>query len=260
MNPTTVQEKVLVIEGDKGFAEALSSSLSKEGYIVTVVNDGNEAVKSIIDVLPHLIVLNVNVPGQDGYSILQKKQAEPLLQKIPVYLVSTQGQPVNMRQVPEGSVSEFILMFQNDPGQIVNLANTRFGHKKDAAPIANPNQKTLLWVEDDKLIGTILEKKFTSSGFNLLHAKNGDEALVMLKDTVPNAIVLDLLLPGMNGFDILQKIRADERLKDVPAMILSNLSKPSDIEKGKMLGAKKFLVKAATSLDQIVAEVGSIAS
>ena len=75
---------------------------------------------------------------------------------------------------------------------------------------------------------------------------------------VPDAIVLDLLMPGMNGFDILQKVKNDPRLKDVPAMILSNLNKQSDIDRARILGAKKFLVKAAASLDQIVEEVESL--
>jgi CheY-like chemotaxis protein len=62
-------------------------------------------------------------------------------------------------------------------------------------------------------------------------------------------------MPGMSGFDILQKVKADPRLKTVPSMILSNLNKQSDIERAKVLGAQKFLVKAAASLDQIVQEV-----
>ena len=67
-------------------------------------------------------------------------------------------------------------------------------------------------------------------------------------------------MPGMSGFDILQKIKADPRLKDVPTMILSNLNKQTDIERAKILGAKKFLVKAAASLDQIVGEVKDLCS
>ena len=76
-----------------------------------------------------------------------------------------------------------------------------------------------------------------------------------LKGMTPDAVVLDLVLPGMSGFDILEIVRKEDRLKNVPAMILSNLSKQSDIERAKALGAQKFLVKASVSLDQIVDEV-----
>ena len=77
----------------------------------------------------------------------------------------------------------------------------------------------------------------------------------MLGRVIPDGIVIDLLMPGIGGFEILQALRADERLKNVPVMILSNLSKPSDIEKAKAFGVRKYLVKAATSLDRVVAEV-----
>src|SRR6185312_13783026 len=135
-----------------------------------------------------------------------------------------------------------------------------FGHEASssgapAASSAPGDKRKLLWVEDDKLIGTILAKKLVSSGFDLFHAKNGEEAMEALKSSIPDAVVVDLMLPGMSGFDILQKMQTDPQLKKVPSMVLSNLSKPSDIEKAKMLGAKKFLVKAATSLDQIVEEI-----
>jgi CheY-like chemotaxis protein len=116
-------------------------------------------------------------------------------------------------------------------------------------------KKKILWVEDDKLIGNILEKKLLNSGFNLYHATEGNDALKYLDGNIPDVIILDLLLPGMSGFDILQKIRTDMRLKKIPVIILSNFNKPSDIEKAKILGAQKYLVKAAISLDQIVEEV-----
>jgi CheY-like chemotaxis protein len=112
-----------------------------------------------------------------------------------------------------------------------------------------------MWVEDDKLIGTILSKKLISSGFDLFHAKTGEEAIEALKDAKPDVIVLDLLLPGVGGFDVLQAINKDNGLRNIPVMILSNLSKPTDVERAKLLGAKKFLIKAATSLEQIVKEI-----
>ncbi len=84
------------------------------------------------------------------------------------------------------------------------------------------------------------------------------EALEAFKNAIPDVIVLDLLLPGMNGFDILAKINEDPGLKKVPVMILSNLSKPSDIDRAKALGAKRFLIKAASSLEDIVKEIRTL--
>ena len=68
--------------------------------------------------------------------------------------------------------------------------------------------------------------------------------------------ILDIMLPEMSGFDILQKIKMNENLRGVPVIILSNLSKQGDIERAKMLGANKYIVKAAASLDEIIHEIG----
>jgi CheY-like chemotaxis protein len=182
--------------------------------------------------------------------------------------MSAQNVPINMQRVPQNSVAEFIMAIDVNPAGVVEKVNRHFGHesvsvpesisesiKDPSAAVSGENKKKVLWVEDDRLIGTILARKLVSSGFDLFHAKNSEEAAVALKQVIPDIIVLDLLLPGMSGFDILQQIRMDEGLKNIPVLILSNLSKPSDIEKAKLLGAQKFLVKAAASLDQIVTEI-----
>lgn len=250
------KEKILIIEGDGAFGEKIAEALKKDGYSTNLIKNGPEGFKGIMDTMPHLVLLDVVLEGADSYDILEKKQAEPMLAKIPVFLLSTQGVPINMRRVPKGSVSEYLMALHMDPTEVVEKVNAQFGHKAVvAAPGSEAPKKKLLWVEDDKLIGTILSKKLINSGFDLFHAKNGEEAMEGLKESVPDGIVLDLVLPGMSGFDILQKIRDEERLKKVPVMILSNLSKQSDIERAKTMGAQKFLVKAAVSLDQIVEEV-----
>jgi DNA-binding response OmpR family regulator len=258
-DPIPVTEKILLIEADAAFADSIADALKKGGYTPIVAKTGAEGLKAMYDFIPHLILLDVTLADMDGYKILTQKQGEPVLAKIPVFLMSAQGVPINMQSVPAGSVAEFLMAIHSNPADIVSKidAHLRQG-KSGSAPApaeAAGGKKKVLWVEDDKLIGTILAKKIISSGFELFHAKNGEEALDIVKRETPDAIVVDLLLPGMSGFDILQKIQMDERIRKIPTMVLSNLSKPSDIEKAQILGAKKFLVKAATSLDQIVAEM-----
>lgn len=252
--------KILIIESDHSFGAKLSEAISKVGYHPIVKNTGAEGLKAMLDFIPRLVLLDVVLGDTDGYSFLIEKQKEPLLAKIPVFLVSAQGVPIHMQDVPQGSVSEFIVAPQAGVDDILEKINKQLKdipmdtqtNDTQAVPTA---KKKVLWVEDDKLIGTILAKKIISSGFDLYHAKNGEEALQILKQITPDLIAVDLMLPGMSGFDILQQVKMDESKKNIPTMVLSNLSKPSDVEKAKMLGAKKFLVKAATSLDQIVAEM-----
>ncbi len=252
-------ERILIIESDDSFGEKLKQALFDDGYDVKLVKDGNDGLKAVYDSIPHLMIIDAGLTGMDGYELLQKKQAEPLLAKIPVFMVSIGVEPIDMHRIPENSVSEFFWTLNLDAKKVVEKVNQKF-HNSPAETAGADKfvSKKLLWVEDDKLIGTILSKKLTSSGFDLFHAKNGEEAMEILRSVIPDVIVLDLVLPNMSGFDILQAIKSDSSINKVPVMILSNLSKPSDIERAKALGALKFLVKAATSLDQIVDEIRSL--
>ena len=120
------------------------------------------------------------------------------------------------------------------------------------------NGKIILWVEDDTLISSILSRKISQYKSNLILVKSGSEAfarLEALKPAIPNVVVLDLMLPEMSGFDILKKLRDNPLYAKVPAIILSNLNQPADIERAKILGANKFMVKAASSLDTVVKEI-----
>jgi len=120
--------------------------------------------------------------------------------------------------------------------------------------------KHLLWVEDDKFLGSIILKRMREYKCEVFLAKNGDEAFSYLSkgNQLPSIIILDLILPGMSGFDILKKIREDQNLSVVPILILSNLNQPADIERAKILGAQKFIVKASVSLDEIIRNVESL--
>ncbi len=265
--PNTKYHTILIIESNAAFGERLSGTLKGEGYKTILIKNGSQAFEAILNNKADLIILDVILSGTDGYKILQQKQASAVVAHIPVFLLSIQGIQINMNLIPQKSVAEFSVSAHPDLGDIVSRINTHFGYSKKntntastsqvAQPTSDPRKK-ILWVEDDKLIGTILGKKIISSGFNLLHATNGEDALKAVKNFIPDAIIVDLMLPGMSGFDILQKIKSNSQLSKIPVMILSNLSKPSDIEKAKMMGVQRFFVKAALSLDQIIDEINNM--
>ncbi|MBX4198115.1 response regulator [Candidatus Parcubacteria bacterium] len=117
------------------------------------------------------------------------------------------------------------------------------------------NGKRVLWVEDDEFLGTIVEKKLLAKQCILTHVTTGEQALKYLDTNLVDIIVLDIVLPGMSGFEILKHIKSAEKLKEVPVVLLSNLNRPEDMEMGVKLGAERFLVKATLSLDDIVDQI-----
>jgi DNA-binding response OmpR family regulator len=113
----------------------------------------------------------------------------------------------------------------------------------------------LLIVEDDLLLAETMINKFRSVGFTVELAPNGYAGLKFLETRTPQVILLDILLPHTNGFDILSAIKQDERLKQIPVIIASNLDSASDINKGYSLGAGDYIVKSNLSLNELVHKV-----
>lgn len=118
---------------------------------------------------------------------------------------------------------------------------------------------TVLVVEDDKLLSDLLARKFTAEKFKILYAPTGERALEILKERErPDLILLDILLPGIDGFEVLRQVKSSQESQNIPVIILSNLGQDSDIELGKKLGAAEFLVKVSLTLDEIVAKVRAV--
>ena len=118
--------------------------------------------------------------------------------------------------------------------------------------------KKIMWVEDDKFFNDILFRKLSKKGCVLVNTDDGKKALDLAKKEKPDVILLDILLPEMSGFEILEQIRKEPTIKDTPVILLTNLGQKEDIEKGHRLGATKFLIKATISLDEIVDEIAGV--
>jgi len=118
--------------------------------------------------------------------------------------------------------------------------------------------KKIMWIEDDKFLSDVIARKLSKERCKLIHAADGEQALVVLEKELPDIVLLDILLPGLDGFEILSRIKANEKTKNIPIIILSNLGQKADIEKGKKLGAACFLVKATVTLDEIIEEVKAV--
>lgn len=106
-------------------------------------------------------------------------------------------------------------------------------------------------IEDDSLLSDLLLQKLADH-FELLYAPTGEIALETLQTNVPDIILLDIMLPGIDGFEVLKRIKENPASAGVPIIVLSNLGKESDVEQGTKLGAEKFVVKVSLTPDEIV--------
>ena len=120
----------------------------------------------------------------------------------------------------------------------------------------NISQKILiLIVEDDKFLRELITRKLTEEGYKISDAVDGEEGIEKIKKENPDLILLDLILPGIDGFNVLSQLKDNSKLSKIPVIILSNLGQREDVEKGLKLGAADYLIKAHFTPGEIVEKI-----
>lgn len=115
-------------------------------------------------------------------------------------------------------------------------------------------QKTVLIVEDEKAYRTVLQNKLQSAGVNIKVAEDGDKALQLIEEVKPELVVLDLILPGKDGFEVLRQIK-DKNPAGTKVIVLSNLGQEEDVDKARQLGAADYIIKTETVLADAIKKI-----
>jgi DNA-binding response OmpR family regulator len=116
----------------------------------------------------------------------------------------------------------------------------------------------VLLVEDDSFLLSMYTTKFELEGFEVLTADDGEKGVKLARDSGPNIILLDILMPNMNGFEVLEKLKADKNTSGIPVILLTNLNQKDEIEKGLRLGADDYLIKAHFMPSEVVEKIRKI--
>jgi DNA-binding response OmpR family regulator len=119
-------------------------------------------------------------------------------------------------------------------------------------------EKVILVVEDDKFLRELMTQKLIREGFKISEAVDGEEGLKKIKEEKPGLVLLDLILPGIDGFEVLTRMKEDPATSDTPVIILSNLGQREDVEKGLKLGATDYLIKAHFTPGEIIEKIKNI--
>lgn len=116
----------------------------------------------------------------------------------------------------------------------------------------------VLLVEDDVFLSGIYQKKFEMEGYKVTAIDNGEKVLPEAKKKMPDIIMLDILLPKMDGFTVLSKLKEDQQVKNIPVILLTNLGQKDDVEKGLQMGAVDYLIKAHFKPSEVVDKIKSV--
>jgi DNA-binding response OmpR family regulator len=119
--------------------------------------------------------------------------------------------------------------------------------------------KKIMVIEDDRFLSSLVKARLEKDGFVVIQAFDGEEAIQALKQEKPNLVILDLIMPKVTGFEVLQTISITPGFEHIPVVILSNLAQDSDIEKARQLGAREYFVKVKISIDDLIERIKTLA-
>lgn len=119
-------------------------------------------------------------------------------------------------------------------------------------------KEKILIIEDDKFFRDLISKKLDAGGFDVAKAVDGKEAFEYLRDNIPSLIILDLILPGMDGYEVLSVLKKNEKWSQIPVVVLSNLGQREEIDRAMSLGADEYMVKVNYVPDEIIERVQSV--
>lgn len=116
-------------------------------------------------------------------------------------------------------------------------------------------KRKVLLVEDDSFLSGMYAAKLEREGFQVMTAENGEQGWQLAQTSAPDLMLLDIIMPGMDGFQVLEKLQADPKTKSIPVILLTNLGKKEDVDRGLALGAKDYLIKAHFMPSEVITKI-----
>jgi CheY-like chemotaxis protein len=212
---------VLIVEDETEVARALEACLAEAGYRVLLARDGEEAMHLAALHRPAVITLDLLLPGRDGWEVMAALKENPATRAIPVVVVSV---------VPKTKAG-FALGAVEYLEKPVNRATLLAAVARYCVPKTGQAPPRILVVDDDARVREMLEDSLGRAGYAVRTAPDGEVGLTLARREVPDLMVLDLLMPGLTGFEVLERLRADRQTADLPVIVYTGANMTAAVRK-----------------------------
>jgi len=236
---------VVIVEDDKNFANILEDYARDHGYKSVMVHEGTGAVDVIKEIQPDAVILDIMLPGKDGWQILKELKDSEETMHIPVHLMSA-GDAAPNKVKREGAIN-----FLKKPIDTATL-DKLFG---DIMLSSGTKFSQILLVEDHKVQSQALKDMMVSQGITVDQAYDGESAYKMLNEKEYQCVILDLNLPDISGLDLLDKIKAVDKFTSLPVIINTAMELDKTSVSRLMKYANAMVVKTNKSSDRLIDEV-----
>jgi DNA-binding response OmpR family regulator len=268
--------KILIVTGDQSIVNRVIDHISSLGHETYTAHNEETAKNSILELHPDMIILDLNIEGVDSFIVFEwlRASSDKATAETPVIIATQGGDLLQISRAIKLGVKDYFVKGTFDVAQVVQkvkkhidempAASTAYtlagGGSADGAPSPTYGPTSalgpkVLVVEDDKFLRDLSVQKLTKENFTVISAMDGEQGIAMAEKELPDVILLDILLPGIDGFEVLRRIRANPALHPTQVAMLSNFGQREDIEKALKAGANQFFVKANYTLPEIIDEV-----
>jgi signal transduction histidine kinase/DNA-binding response OmpR family regulator len=237
---------VLVVDDEVPARELLTSYLDVE-YRIAVAESGAEAVKKAQQLRPDAITLDVSMPGSNGFETLVALRKNPATANIPIIIVSM----VDQKQIGFAlGAADYLIKPIRKPALLETI--------RKHLPPPSGDEAAILLVDDDPGTLELLEETLRSAGYETQSVRSGARALEVLSSKVVSAVLLDLLMPGMDGFEVIRHVRKEATLKELPIFVMTG--KTLAEEEIALLGGETQALfhKNGSWRQQLIVEVGRV--
>jgi PAS domain S-box-containing protein len=237
-------QQILVVEDEPDIAELIRYHLESNGYEVTTAARGKEALAKAQQEKPDLITLDIRLPDIDGFEVLQQLKSDEKTANIPVVIVSIV--PDREDGFRLGAVDYVVKPV--DEGRLLSAVGAIL-----------PKEDLILVVDDDRDTTGLVQEVLSRAGFKVRAANNGFEALVIAQQEQPGLILLDLKMPGLDGYEVLKRLKRDGATQNIPVFVVTGSVTDEEVKRKKVLalGAAQFLTKPF-AIDELVEEISRV--
>jgi signal transduction histidine kinase/DNA-binding response OmpR family regulator len=239
------RDRVLVVEDDANAYELISSVLGSAGFLPIRARHGDEALRMARETQPIAVTLDVVLPGVDGWEVLKRLKNDASTRELPVVIVSM----VDNRDLGIALGADDYFVKPVDRDRLLE----RLREIKSRPP-EGPNLKILV-IDDDAAVHELLREELSSAGFSIASASSGQEGMRAAVDDLPDVIILDLMMPGMSGFEVAVSLKEDHRTATIPILVLTSKEVSSDERELLQSNVSGFVRKGMSVRDQLVREL-----
>lgn len=239
---------LLIVDDNAMNRDMLARRLEREGYRITTAAGGEEALKLVLEQDFDLVLLDILMPDIDGYKVLEHLKADARTREIPVVMLTAVHEMDSVVRCFEMGVEDYLTKPFNIPFVKSRISSclrstTVKGKTEDKDNQSGDEEHRLLIVDDNAMNRDMLARRLEREGYHITTAAGGRQALELVGDGIYDLILLDILMPDMDGYEVLEKLKSNGATREIPVIMLTAVNEVESVKHCIDLGAEDYLIK-----------------